>query len=65
MIMQALSKHAGDQGKAADQLGISRRTLSRKLKAYALEGGEAEIEAERPLGKLSLEQKNCFRAVLE
>jgi len=65
MIMQALGKHAGDQGKAADQLGISRRTLSRKLKAYALEGGESEPETERPLGKLSLEQKNCFRAVLE
>ena len=65
MIMQALSRHGGDQGKAADQLGISRRTLSRKLKAYALEGGDGETEVERPLGKLSLEQKNCFRAVLE
>jgi DNA-binding NtrC family response regulator len=65
MIMQALSRHGGDQGKAADQLGISRRTLSRKLKAYALEGGEEDAETERPLGKLSLEQKNCFRAVLE
>src|SRR4051812_49319156 len=60
MIMQALGRHGGDQGKAADQLGISRRTLSRKLKAYALEGGEGEPETERPLGKLSIEQKNCF-----
>ena len=67
MIMQALGRHGGDQGKAADQLGISRRTLSRKLKAYALEGpSEGETpETERPLGKLSIEQKNCFRAVLE
>src|SRR4051812_9625028 len=65
MIMQALSRHGGDQGKAADQLGISRRTLSRKLKAYALEVGDGEPESERALGKLSVEQKNCFRAVLE
>jgi DNA-binding NtrC family response regulator len=66
MIMQALGRHGGDQGKAADQLGISRRTLSRKLKTYALEGGgEDDAEAQRPLGKLSIEQKNCFRAVLE
>jgi DNA-binding NtrC family response regulator len=65
MIMQALGRHGGDQAKAADQLGISRRTLSRKLKTYALEGDEVDAETERPLGKLSLEQKNCFRAVLE
>ena len=65
MIVQALSRHGGDQGKAADQLGISRRTLSRKLKAYALDATPEESEAVRPLGKLSMEQKNCFRAVLE
>jgi two-component system, NtrC family, response regulator AtoC len=68
MIKQALTRHGGDQGKAADQLGISRRTLSRKLKAYSMEEPEAgseSAESPRPLGKLSLEQKNCFRAVLE
>lgn len=66
MIKQALTRHSGDQGKAADQLGISRRTLSRKLKAYSMEvPDDGSAEPERPLGKLSLEQKNCFRAVLE
>jgi DNA-binding protein Fis len=68
MIKQALTRHGGDQGKAADQLGISRRTLSRKLKAYSMEApdsGSDLAESESPLGKLSLEQKNCFRAVLE
>ncbi len=68
MIKQALTRHGGDQGKAADQLGISRRTLSRKLKAYSMEDSDAVAdgaEPERPLGKLSIEQKNCFRAVLE
>lgn len=67
MIKQALTRHGGDQGKAADQLGISRRTLSRKLKAYSMEAPDTgdSAEAERPLGKLSIEQKNCFRAVLE
>jgi len=66
MIMQALTRHSGDQGKAADQLGISRRTLSRKLKAYSMDApDEGSAEPERPLGKLSIEQKNCFRAVLE
>ncbi len=34
MIFEALSKVGGHQQRAAEQLGISRRTLSRKLKAY-------------------------------
>lgn len=34
MIFDALSKVGGHQQRAADQLGISRRTLSRKLKLY-------------------------------
>ena len=34
MIFQALEKFGGNQGKAAESLGISRRTLIRKLKAY-------------------------------
>src|SRR5215471_16734075 len=34
MIFQALEKFGGNQGKAAQSLGISRRTLIRKLKAY-------------------------------
>jgi transcriptional regulator with PAS, ATPase and Fis domain len=34
MIFHALEKFAGNQGKAAQALGISRRTLLRKLKSY-------------------------------
>ena len=37
MIFDALEKAGGHQQRAADQLGISRRTLSRKLKQYQME----------------------------
>jgi two-component system NtrC family response regulator len=37
MIFDALSKVGGHQQRAAEQLGISRRTLSRKLKLYQTE----------------------------
>ena len=37
MILDALAATGGHQQKAADRLGISRRTLSRKLKAYESE----------------------------
>ncbi len=37
MILQALEETSGHQGKAAELLGISRRTLSRKLKHYGVE----------------------------
>ncbi|MFM2124838.1 MAG: hypothetical protein RL328_1289, partial [Acidobacteriota bacterium] len=37
MIFEALEKVGGHQQRAADQLGISRRTLSRKLKQYQVE----------------------------
>lgn len=37
MIFQVLQRTRGHQQKAADLLGISRRTLSRKLKAYGVE----------------------------
>jgi DNA-binding NtrC family response regulator len=39
-ILEALGQTGGHRRKAADLLGISRRTLSRKLKAYRLEGEE-------------------------
>jgi Nif-specific regulatory protein len=39
-ILEALSFTGGHQTKAAARLGISRRTLSRKLKAYEAEGLE-------------------------
>lgn len=34
MVLKALERSSGNQGKAAQALGISRRTLLRKLKAY-------------------------------
>jgi len=36
MILAALKKHGQNRTKAAQELGISRRTLHRKLKAYAV-----------------------------
>jgi transcriptional regulator with PAS, ATPase and Fis domain len=41
MILQALDRNGGQQAKAAESLGISRRTLSRKLKSYAVQGTSA------------------------
>ncbi len=41
MILEALKATGGHQQKAAARLGISRRTLSRKLKLYESERAEA------------------------
>ena len=41
MILHALDRTGGQQAKAAESLGISRRTLSRKLKTYANRGGQS------------------------
>ena len=46
---------------AADQLGISRRTLSRKLKQYRV---EAAGEGAGPLGVLGGSEKHYFRAMV-
>src|SRR5262249_22921581 len=43
MIMEALAATGGHQQKAAAKLGISRRTLSRKLKLYESEGVQAAV----------------------
>ena len=43
MILEALQATGGHQQKAAARLGISRRTLSRKLKLYESEGASAAI----------------------
>ncbi|HEX5432810.1 MAG TPA: sigma 54-interacting transcriptional regulator [Candidatus Angelobacter sp.] len=59
MIFQSLEKHGGNQGKAADALGISRRTLLRKLKVYRQE------EEKLPAGTLSLSQQRYYRADVE
>jgi transcriptional regulator with PAS, ATPase and Fis domain len=51
MILSALERFRGNQGKAADALGISRRTLLRKLKSYRQRysgaGAERSTEQER------------------
>lgn len=41
MILQALDRMGGQHAKAAESLGISRRTLSRKLKNYASRNEQA------------------------
>ena len=59
MIIRALERSGGHRGQAADRLGISRRTLSRKLKEYNINISAGEgIDA---LGLISLEQQKFFR----
>ncbi|HZI58473.1 MAG TPA: helix-turn-helix domain-containing protein, partial [Verrucomicrobiae bacterium] len=58
-ILQALEKSNGNQGKAAEALGISRRTLIRKLKVYR------EAGLEDSSGTLSMSQQRYYRAQLE
>lgn len=60
MVMKALENTGGHRAKAAEQLGISRRTLSRKLREYqmtAIPGNKS-----RALGALSLRQQKFFRS---
>jgi PAS domain S-box-containing protein len=60
MIIKALERTAGHRTLAAEQLGISRRTLSRKLKEYNINFVPGENAAS--LGFISLEQQKFFRA---
>lgn len=46
MIMRALRKHGENRTRAAEELGISRRTLHRKLREYRME--EAGPESQQP-----------------
>jgi PAS domain S-box-containing protein len=59
MIIRALEQTGGHRAQAAEQLGISRRTLTRKLREYGIEtrgsGGAAA------LGRISHEQQKFFR----
>jgi len=60
MIIRALDRSGGHRSQAAEQLGISRRTLSRKLKEYNINVNPGD--AANALGFISLEQQKFFRA---
>jgi len=55
IVFDTLDRHGGNQGKAAETLGISRRTLLRKLKTYR------ESENETAVGTLCAEQQRYYR----
>jgi len=55
IVFDTLERVGGNQGKAAEALGISRRTLLRKLKAYR------EHESETAVGTLCAEQQRYYR----
>ena len=59
-IEKALEKTGGHRGQAAAQLGVSRRTLSRKLREYGF--SSARHAAPVALGSLSEEERRHFRA---
>ena len=61
MIVQALSQNGGSQVKAAQKLGISTRTLRRKLEKYRKESGASEPS----LGALRKEQQRYFRVTVQ
>jgi transcriptional regulator with PAS, ATPase and Fis domain len=61
-ILRALARVGGHQGAAAEQLGISRRTLIRKLKLYKIQGSEASGAA---LGALGPFEQQYFRALVD
>jgi transcriptional regulator with PAS, ATPase and Fis domain len=63
MIIKALERTGGQRTLAAEQLGISRRTLSRKLKEYNINFAPGESVAS--LGFISNEQQKFFRARVE
>ena len=63
MIIKALERTGGQRTLAAEQLGISRRTLSRKLKEYNIAFAPGETSAS--LGFISSEQQKFFRARVE
>jgi PAS domain S-box-containing protein len=60
MIIKALERTGGQRTLAAEQLGISRRTLSRKLKEYSITVAPSDNAAS--LGFISTEQQKFFRA---
>ncbi|HZQ22124.1 MAG TPA: sigma 54-interacting transcriptional regulator [Terriglobales bacterium] len=62
MIQEALAAHGQSQQKAAQQLGISTRTLRRKLEKYKKEAGRAGTA---PAATGRAEQQRYFRVTLE
>jgi DNA-binding NtrC family response regulator len=60
MILQATTANSGSQARAAQQLGISVRTLRRKLEKYKYGGADAKA-----LGRLSRYQQRYFRVLIE
>jgi PAS domain S-box-containing protein len=63
MIIRALERSGGHRAQAAEQLGISRRTLSRKLKEYNINVNPGD--GAKSLGAISLEQQKFFRARIQ
>ena len=63
MIIKALERTGGQRTLAAEQLGISRRTLSRKLKEYSINFAPGETAAS--MGFISSEQQKFFRTRVE
>jgi len=61
MILQALAQNGDSQVKAAQQLGISSRTLRRKLDKYRKESGMGSAS----LGTLREQQQRYFRVTVE
>ncbi|MGP0098359.1 MAG: sigma 54-interacting transcriptional regulator [Terriglobales bacterium] len=60
MIIRALEQTGGHRARAAEQLGISRRTLSRKLREYEIDTRGNDGLAQ--LGIISEDQQKFFRA---
>jgi transposase-like protein len=60
MIIRALEQTGGHRSQAAEQLGISRRTLSRKLREYGIDSPTGD--GTPTLGTISQEQQKFFRA---
>jgi PAS domain S-box-containing protein len=60
MIIRALEQTGGRRAQAAEQLGISRRTLSRKLREYEIDTRAGGAAAK--LGIISEDQQKFFRS---
>lgn len=63
MILKALERTGGHRALAAEQLGISRRTLSRKLKQYNITSESMGNTGSQ--GIVSTEQQKFFRARIQ